>query len=208
MSQSPWLALAVFTFVASITPGPNNLLATASGARFGLRRTLPQVAGVTFGFTVLLALSTWGVAELMVAQPRVAFVLALAGYGYLAWLSWKLIAAAWHAGSSIDAGLATLRPMPFWHAAAFQFANPKAWMMALSAATGIMADLDRSPATMLALGLLFAAINFPCVGAWAWMGSSLRGWLNDPLRPWRLRGFNLAMGGSLAATLCWMIAHR
>jgi len=64
MPENQWFALALFSFVSSITPGPNNLLATSSGARFGLRRTIPQVAGVTFGFTLLFALAGSGVAAL------------------------------------------------------------------------------------------------------------------------------------------------
>jgi threonine/homoserine/homoserine lactone efflux protein len=206
MPESQWLALALFSFVSSITPGPNNLLATSSGARFGLRRTLPQVAGVTFGFTLLLGLAASGVAALAQSSPTATAVLAIVGYGYLAWLAFRLIAAGW--GPSHGLAMASvLRPMTFWQSAAFQFANPKAWMMALAAATSFLGGSDGSLATAIGLGAVFAAINFPCVASWALLGSRLRGWLGDPRRPWRMRAFDVSMGCLLVATLVWMI-HR
>ncbi|MEO8938497.1 MAG: LysE family translocator [Burkholderiaceae bacterium] len=208
MLANPWLALALFAFVSSITPGPNNLLATASGARFGLRRTLPQVAGVTFGFTVLLWLAASGVATLVTTHPTLGLGLALVGYAYLLWLSYRLLAAAWRPGSSTAQGAGGDGPMTFLQATLFQFANPKAWMMALSAASSFLPGHDQSIATIVALGALFAVINFPCVGAWAAMGAHLQGWLQDPDATWRLRAFNGGMGGLLLLTTAWMITLR
>ena len=205
MPIDQWIALAFFAFVSSITPGPNNLMATASGARFGLRRTLPQVAGVTFGFTVLLWLAASGVAIVVTEHPLIGRSLSLIGYGYLGWLSFKLVAAAFRSSGVARNKVATLRPLTFWQATAFQFANPKGWMMALSTATSFLAGPQQS---IVAVGLLFALINFPCVGAWALMGARLRGWLEDASAAWRLRAFNAVMGGLLTATLIWMITLR
>lgn len=208
MTADPWLALALFAFVSSITPGPNNLLATASGARFGLRRTLPQVAGVTFGFTVLLWLAASGVAALVTTHPILGLALAVVGYTYLLWLSWRLLAAAWRPRMSATLGAHDDGPMTFWQATLFQFANPKAWMMALSAASGFLSGQHRSIAAIGALGALFAVINFPCVGAWAAMGAHLQGWLQSPAATWRMRAFNGCMGGLLLLTTAWMITLR
>ena len=204
MPESQWFALALFSFVSSITPGPNNLLATSSGARFGLRRTIPQVAGVTFGFTFLFALAAAGAAALAQSSPRTTAALSVAGYGYLAWLAYRLIAAGWGPRHGL-AMASVLRPMTFWQSAAFQFANPKAWMMALSAATSFLGGSDGSLMTAVGLGLVFAAVNFPCVASWALVGSRLRDWLGDPTRPWRMRVFDVSMGVLLVATLIWMI---
>ena len=206
MPESQWLALALFSFVSSITPGPNNLLATSSGARFGFRRTIPQVAGVTFGFTLLFALAGSGVAALAQTSPRATAVLSLVGYAYLAWLAYRLIAAGWGPTHGL-AMASTLRPMTFWQSAAFQFANPKAWMMALSAATSFLGGSDGSLATAVGLGAVFAAVNFPCVASWALLGSRLRHWLGDVRHAWRMRAFDVTMGCLLVATLMWMI-HR
>ena len=208
MSIDQWIALALFAFVSSITPGPNNLMATASGARFGLRRTMPQVAGVTFGFTVLLWLAASGVAIVVVEHPLVGQTLAVLGYAYLGWLSFKLVAAAFGSSSGATSKVAALRPLTFWQATAFQFANPKGVMMALSTATTFLAGPQLSMLAIVAVGLVFAVINFPCVGAWALMGARLRGWLDDASAAWRLRAFNAVMGALLIATVIWMITLR
>ena len=205
MSIDQWIALAVFAFVSSITPGPNNLMATASGARFGLRRTIPQVAGVTFGFTVLLWLAASGVALVVVEHPMIGQTLAVLGYAYLTWLSYKLVASAVRSPDRSKNKVTAQRPLTFWQATAFQFANPKGVMMALSTATTFLAGPRQSMFAIIAVGLLFAAINFPCVGAWALMGARLRGWLEDASATWRLRAFNGVMGGLLIATVIWMI---
>ena len=208
MQDSPWAALALFAFVSSITPGPNNLLATASGARFGLRRTLPQVAGVTFGFTILLSLAASGVAALVVRVPSLGTALAFGGYAYLLWMSARLLWAAWRPTDGRKANVVTLRPMRFVQSALFQFANPKAWMMAISAASSLLAGHGSSIAAIAALCVLFAAINFPCVGAWAAMGAHLQRWLSSPLTPWRMRAFNATMGMTMLGTVAWMASVR
>lgn len=206
MSADQWLALALFAFVSSITPGPNNLMATASGARFGLRRTIPQVAGVTVGFTALLWLAASGVAVVVESNPAIGRLLAAIGYAYLAWLAMRLLASAWHpkaSGSNLpDPGAGA--PPGFWSAVAFQFVNPKGWMMALATASSFLAAPGQSPFAIVGVGLLFAAINFPCVGAWALMGARLRDWLRDPSATWRPRAFDGVMGAMLVATIAWM----
>ena len=208
MSIDQWIALGLFAFVSSITPGPNNLMATASGARFGLRRTIPQVAGVTFGFTVLLWLAASGVAIVVVEHPMIGDTLAVIGYAYLGWLSFKLVAAAFGASGGAGKKEAGLRPLTFWQATAFQFANPKGVMMALSTATTFLTGPRQSLIAIVAVGLVFAMINFPCVGAWALMGARLRGWLDDASAAWRMRAFNAVMGALLIATVIWMITLR
>jgi threonine/homoserine/homoserine lactone efflux protein len=207
MQDSPWPALALFAFVSSITPGPNNLLATASGARFGLRRTLPQIAGVTFGFTILLWLAASGVAAMIVGQPALGVVLAVAGYLYLLWLSARLLLAAWRPPAP-HGTILTLRPMTFAQSTLFQFANPKAWMMAISAASSLMAGPGHSIAAVGALCFLFAVINFPCVGAWAAVGTHLQHWLTSPVARWRMRAFNGAIGTTMLFTVAWMASLR
>ncbi len=208
MSIDQWIALAIFAFVSSITPGPNNLMATASGARFGLRRTIPQVAGVTFGFTVLLWLAASGVAIIVTEHPLIGQTLAVFGYAYLGWLSFKLVSAAFRSPGAAQHKADALRPLTFWQATAFQFANPKGVMMALSTATTFLAGPEQSMVAIVTVGLVFALINFPCVGAWALMGARLRGWLEDESAAWRMRAFNAVMGGLLIATVIWMITLR
>ena len=200
-------ALALFAFVSSITPGPNNMMATTSGALFGLRRTVPQVAGVTFGFVVLLWAASAGVAALLVANPTLARGLAFVGYVYLAWLAWRLLFSAWRPAKLDDQVAARngVRPLHFWEAAAFQFANPKAWMMALSTVTTFLSGSRNPVPTIIAISIVFSVINFPCVAAWALLGARMRDWLHDKTSAWRLRLFNAVMGLSLVATVIWLI---
>ena len=207
MQNDQWLALALLAFVSSITPGPNNLLATSSGARFGLRRTLPQITGVTAGFVALLCIAATGLGRLVVAHPTVSTMLAVVGNAYLLWLSGKLIASAYRPKASTTVGGGRSAPMTFAQSALFQCANPKAWMMALSAAS-LVAAHGASPATIATLCAIYAVINFPCVGAWAVLGARLQPWLHAVEAPWRLRTFDGAAGASLLATTAWMIASR
>ena len=123
-------ALLFYAFVASITPGPNNLMLMASGANFGFRRTVPHMLGVALGFVFLALMVGLGLAGLFLAFPASHTVLKAVSVAYLLWLAWKIANAA-PARAEAAAG----RPFAFLQAAAFQWVNPKAWAMALTAVT-------------------------------------------------------------------------
>lgn len=193
--------LAVFMFVSSITPGPNNLMLLGSGIRFGFGRTVPHMIGITTGMVVLLLVSWAGVGALLLAAPGIGAALNLLCCGYLFWLALVLLrdAAPAAQGESAAAG----RPMRLYEAALFQFVNPKAWAMAVAAC----AIAEKFPLPLGArLGLMLAlsaAINLPCVSVWALFGRSLRRHLEVPgVR----KAFNLAMSALVAATALWMLA--
>src|SRR5262249_2063697 len=118
---------ATYYFVMSITPGPNNVMLTASGANFGFRRTLPHMFGISAGCAVQLIAVGAGLGALFSHWPVLQTVLQWAGAAYLLWLGWKLIGSG-----EIREGHAA-QPVTFLQAAAFQFVNPKAWVMSLSA---------------------------------------------------------------------------
>jgi Putative threonine efflux protein len=191
------LALLFYAFVSSITPGPNNLMLLASGVNFGFRRTLPHMLGIGAGFTLMVALTGWGLAGLFAAWPPLHTLLTLASVAYLLWLAWKIAHAA-----PPSAREAAGRPLTFWQAAGFQWVNPKAWSMALTACT-LYLPPGGSGSAVLAVALVFGAVNLPCVSSWAALGTGLRGWLADPVR---LRAFNWTMAGLLIATLWPVIA--
>lgn len=192
-------ALASLAFASSITPGPNNLMLMQSGMRFGLRRTLPHLAGVVGGFAVLLGCADAGLGALALRYPHVADIAGVACAIYLLWM-----AAALAAAPGIDESDATLTaPMRFQHAVLFQWVNPKAWSVAVSGAA-LMTPLQADP-LLRASGLLgvYCAINLPCVLAWAALGAQLRQRLQQPLS----RGlFALTMATLLVATALWMLA--
>src|SRR5215470_11298886 len=115
-----------YTFVMSITPGPNNVMLTASGARFGFGRTLPHILGIVCGFIVQLLAVCAGLSALFTRWPALQSTLAWVGAAYLLYLGWQLLSAG--AADSREAH----HPVSFLQAALFQFLNPKAWVMTLT----------------------------------------------------------------------------
>ncbi|PSJ52699.1 LysE family translocator [Kumtagia ephedrae] len=196
MPFDTFLALIVYAFVTSITPGPNNLMLLASGVNFGFVRTIPHMAGIAIGFLVLLLAVGFGLGAVLKAFPALELVLKVAGGAYLLYLAWKIAMSRTLGG--VDG---KSRPMTFLEAAAFQWVNAKAWAMAVGAMS-----LYTNPAqpffSVLVIGFAFAAVNFPSVSTWAGFGMALRGFLADPMR---LKWFNIAMGLLLAATLWPML---
>lgn len=191
MSSDVFLALAAFALVSSITPGPNNLMLMASGANFGFRRTVPHMLGIGIGFGVMIVLVGLGLVRIFDAFPVTHLILSIVGIVYLLWLAWKIA----HA-SAPDSARAGARPFTFLQAALFQWVNPKAWQMALTAIT--LYAPDRSVMAILWVGLIFALINLPSVSTWTVLGQQMRRILSSPAR---LRAFNWGMAALLVASL-------
>jgi len=184
-------ALAGFAFVTSITPGPNNLMLMASGANFGFRRSIPHMLGIGIGFVVMLVTVGLGVIVLFEAFPVVHTILTVVSIGYLLYLAWKIATAA-----PPEAAETNARPMTFLQAALFQWVNPKAWAMALTAVT-VYAP-SRDPWAIMLVGLVFGLINLPAVSSWKLLGLQMRRLLTSRIR---LRIFNAVMALLLLATL-------
>lgn len=168
--------LALFAFVSSITPGPNNIMLTSSGIRFGFARSIPHMLGITSGFGVMLALCAAGIGTLVLALPGAHLALKIAGSGYLLYLAWTLRTMAFNSAVQADA-----RPMSFLGAALFQFVNPKAWVMAVTGASAFLPLVQPAWFAVLLFCVVFCAINLPCVGVWAGTGATLRRYLTQPL---------------------------
>jgi threonine/homoserine/homoserine lactone efflux protein len=199
MTSSLFLAMIAFAFVMSITPGPNNLMLMASGTNFGLRRTVPHMLGVAFGFVLMIVLVGAGLATLLAMVPGALTAIKWLSVAYLLYLAWTIATAA---PKSLT-GTSTAKPMTFLQAAAFQWINPKALTMALTAVSAyIPADNPRTG--LLIVALVFGAVNLPSVGLWAAMGVSLRRFLADPAR---LRVFNVVAALTLVATLYPVVMH-
>lgn len=197
MSLDLFAALVGFAFVSSVTPGPNNMMLLASGVNFGFRRTVPHMLGIGFGFASLLLGVGFGLGALLAAFPALHLALKVAGGAYLLYLAWRIATSR----TLAEAGSAS-QPMSFAAAAAFQWVNPKAWVMAVTA-MAIYTSPEAPVLSVLLVAAAFALVNLPSVSVWAGFGTALRGWLSDPAR---LRWFNLAMGLLLAATLWPMLA--
>lgn len=184
-------ALALFAFVTSITPGPNNLMLMASGANYGFRRTIPHMLGIGIGFTVMLLLVGAGLIRVFDEWPLAHDVLKVVSVAYLLWLAWKIATATGPAE-----GRAGGRPMTFLQAAAFQWVNPKAWAMALTAITAYAPD--RGMLAIVVVALIFGAINLPSVSTWTLVGQQMARFLTSHARR---RTFNWTMATLLIASL-------
>ncbi len=197
MSLDAFIALVVYAFVTSITPGPNNFMLLASGVNFGFRRTIPHMLGIGAGFLSLLLAVGFGLGAVLTAFPALHLFLKIAGGVYLLYLAWRIAMSR----SLGKAGDKTARPMTFLEAAAFQWVNPKAWVMAVTA-MAVYANPDAPFLSVVLIAAAFAAVNVPSVSTWAGFGTALRGFLADPVR---LKWFNICMGLLLAATLWPML---
>ncbi|WP_146346611.1 LysE family translocator [Phaeobacter marinintestinus] len=191
MTYELFLALAVFAFVSSITPGPNNLMLMASGANFGFRRTIPHMLGIGIGFTFMIVMVGAGLVQVFDAFPVSYIVLKVASVAYLLWLAWKIANAA--PIRKRDAGG---HPMSFLQAASFQWVNPKAWAMALTAISAYAPG--QTLTAILLVAIVFGAINLPSVSTWTILGQQLARWLTNPRR---LTMFNWTMATLLVASL-------
>lgn len=181
MSTLP--ALLLFALVASATPGPNTMMIMASGANFGLRRSLPHMLGIALGFTMLILSVGLGLGAVFQTVPGLVAAMTVGAVLYALWLAWKIATAAGPAQ-----GAAGRAPLTFLQAAGFQWVNPKAWAMGTTAIT-IFAPEGSIPAT-LSVAAAFLLVSMPSVGAWAALGSGARRWMTAPEH---LRWFNRAM---------------
>jgi len=185
------LALALFSLVTSITPGPNNLMVMASGANFGLRRTVPHLLGISLGCVFMISLVGAGLVQIFDMIPNSYSALRIASVLYLLWLAWKIAHAA-----PAQKGESGGRPMTFLQAAAFQWVNPKAWAMALTAITAYAPDRS-----FLAVGIvaaMFGIVSLPSVTSWTVLGQQMARVLTNPTR---LAIFNWTMAGLLVLSL-------
>ncbi|KAE9632502.1 LysE family translocator [Parasedimentitalea maritima] len=191
MTYDIFLALALFAFVSSITPGPNNLMLMASGANFGFRRTIPHMLGVALGFVFMVLLVGAGLVQVFDAYPVSYTVLKVGSVIYLLYLAWKIA----NAGPA-EAGETSGNPMTFLQAAAFQWVNPKAWAMALTAISAYTPD--QTLTAILLVGVVFGAVNLPSVSSWTVLGQQMARVLTNPRR---LTAFNWTMAVLLVASL-------
>jgi threonine/homoserine/homoserine lactone efflux protein len=186
------LPFVIYAFVMSITPGPNNVMLTASGATFGFRRTVPHMLGISAGCGIQLLAVCAGLGAIFTRWPQLQTALRWLGAAYLLYLGVRMLS-----GSGPGSATTGARPLTPLEGAAFQFLNPKAWVMSLTAAT-LFLPHDLS---VLAAGAymftVWVVVGLPCIAVWALFGSSLRGLLQ---RPASRMGFNAAMAVALATT--------
>ena len=181
--------MMTYCLVMSSTPGPNNMMLTASGANFGYRGSLPQILGINVGGFVQTFVTCLGLGALFVAYPVLHTTLRFAGAAYMLWLAWQLTG-----GAVSDAQLA--RPVSFVQGALFQAVNPKSWIKAITLASVFMPTGLSTLWGALLVSFIGLVIGFPCISMWALFGVAIRRFLTDARR---MRVFNVIMGFTLAA---------
>lgn len=198
MESHLFLALISFAFVASVTPGPNNLMLLASGVNFGWKRTLPHMFGIGIGFTLMVALVGFGLGEVFKRVPVLYTLLKYAGAAYMLYLAYKIARSG-----PVGEGEAQGKPLNFWQAAAFQWINPKAWVMAVYAISSYTSPQNYL-SSVLFVALTFGIINLPSISLWAFFGVAMQRFLSNPKI---IRIFNLTMALLLAASIWPIIAE-
>jgi threonine/homoserine/homoserine lactone efflux protein len=164
-----------------------------SGVKYGFGRTLPHLAGVILGFTLLIAVAGLGLDVLFDRFPQILPIMRVAGSLYMVWLALR-IALAKPIGEVEPGG----RPIGFFAAAGFQWVNPKAWALALSAFATYAGVVDAYAGSILLIAALCALIAVPCCVAWALFGASMRRLLTDPRVA---RPFNWTMAALLVVSI-------
>jgi len=192
-------ALCLFALVTSITPGPNNTMMLASGLNFGFVRSLPHLLGISLGFGAMTIATGLGLHAVLERVPQAYSAMRYLGAAYMLWLAWQLA----RSGPMRPDSAKAAQPMGFLAAAAFQWVNPKAWVMALGAVTSYL-PAQPSLAHLALMAAILCLINAPCVGLWAACGSALRRVLQDPLY---LRIFNVSMALALLASMYPLLSH-
>ena len=193
MSQPLLIALVVFAAVMAFTPGPNNVMVLSSGLTYGLRRTLPHIAGIAIGVSFMVAAMGLGLGTIFIAYPVLQTILKYAGIAYLLYLAFAIATSG-----AVSPGQDNQRgPMTFWGAALFQWVNVKGWVMTIGIITAYSAiasfpwNITIQAALMLVMGGLSSL-------TWAVFGSSLRQILKSPRA---IRTFNILMALLLLASL-------
>ncbi len=184
--------------VAAVTPGPSNIMVTAAGANAGMLRGLPCLFGVATGMGLMMFLVPLGLGSLVLGHPLVLKALNWGGAAFLLWLAWKIATSTGLESSSEH------RPIGYLKAAAFQWVNPKSWLVSASAAGTFLSAGAGSPvAQSVYLGGLFFLAALPSCFVWLAFGATIQRVLRSPRR---LRVFNIAMGALLAASIVLIVA--
>jgi threonine/homoserine/homoserine lactone efflux protein len=196
------LALAAaflpFAVVAAFTPGPNNLLLAASGANFGIRRTIPHLLGVMCGFPLLVLAVGLGLGSVFQRHPDVHTVLKFVGAAFLIYLAWRIATAG-----PTTTGTAPGRPLTFLQAALFQWVNPKAWIFTISAIATYTTVGGRASVEISVILVVSALATIGATITWTAFGAGLNRFLQDS--PRTLRAFNIGMALLLVLSIVPMV---
>jgi threonine/homoserine/homoserine lactone efflux protein len=197
MTPEQAAAFVLFAVVAAGTPGPSNLLLTATGGNVGVLRGLPCLFGVSVGMGIMMFVVAFGLGSVVLANPTVLRALNWIGAAFLLWLAWKIATAG--RGDAADGKKA----VGFVGAAAFQWINPKSWLVCASAAGAYLnAGSGSAGAQAMSFSGLFILTSLPCCFVWLAFGATAQRFLRSDRA--RLT-FNVAMGVLLAGSVVLVV---
>jgi threonine/homoserine/homoserine lactone efflux protein len=199
MTYDLFIALFIFGGIAAFTPGPNNTLLMASGINFGFRRTLPLILGVCIGFPLMIGCIGLGLGRIFETYPLIYKIMKYGGAAYMLWLAWKIANSKPAGEGNGEVG----KPMTFLQAAGFQWINPKAWVMAVTALSAytVASDYRFGVAAVVST---FVLMGLTSATTWALFGVGLKHILND-VRYFRV--INVCLALALVASLVPMLWH-
>jgi len=169
------MAMAMFAFASSITPGPNNMMLLSSGVNFGFTRTIPHMLGISSGHLVMLLAIGAGLERLFQAFALGYPIMKVMGFCYLLFLAWRIA----FNQTPLKRGETTGQPLSFIGAALFQWVNPKALLMAITYFSNYI-PIEASKTFIFSTCLMFTVINLPCLGLWVLLGTQLERVLSKP----------------------------
>ena len=180
------MPFALFAFVASITPGPTNILVLSNSARYGLTAALPIILGACTSAAMLVLLVGVGAGSTLTSSPLLQTTMQWMGVLWLSYLAWQIFTAP---ADALDPGDTQAR-LGMVGAASLQLINPKTWMMALAVVSVFADSGEQRFHHVLMLSLAFFLISLPCLGVWALLGAGSARWLRSPSA---MRRFNRCM---------------
>lgn len=191
-----YLSILFFCFVTSITPGPNSIMLMASGINHGARKTLPHYLGIVIGFPMMVATIGFGLGAVFIDYPVIHQFIKVAGTLYLVFLAWKIANA-----SSPSASEELKAPFTFIQALAYQWLNPKAWVISVGA-IATFTSLGNIKAAVVGIVLGYIAAGAVSMALWLFVGVYIQRFLSNESK---LRYFNLFMAVLLLASLAPMV---
>ena len=191
-----YIALVTFTFIGSITPGPNNLMLVVSGLNHGIQKSLPHYFGVCIGFALMVAVIGFGLGAIFLSFPGLYLSIKILGIAYLLFLARKIANAG-----NMQAKKALRKPLTFLQGAAFQWVNPKAWVISLGALAAFTIQ-DKVIESVTAIVTAYIVSGLICMALWLWLGQGLQRFLKEE---GRIRFFNAVMAFLLVLSVIPMI---
>lgn len=195
MELSLLLSMLIFLWVAAITPGPNNMLLTVAGAKFGFLNSLSLLAGIMLGMQLMLLLVAFGVGRLILLSPNVHFVLKAGGSAYLLWLAWRIASSPY---KKLDVHQTSEKKISLWQGGLLQLVNPKAWLMVLGAVTSFSMTGALFVESILVISLGMLLVNIVAGAIWLGFGTFIGKILRNR-HAWQ--AFNILMGIITAACI-------